>query len=312
MRVVSGWNFDWDDNIFYMPTNVVLYNRESGEERAISTAEFATVRQHLGEESTEWALYETRGGPGETFRYFRDSTDGRNYFREDIDKAVGSNDPSWIGPSWEAFLFALRKPQTAENVTIITARGHSPIDMLDGLRFLRARGYVRHLPPEENLFPVSHPSLAGDAKDPAPVKAEVMVKILDGIEKIPVDPGIPRVLNRDGDRTEQIHLWGFSDDDWGNFSKARERLTAEVANGRWRNIKITVFFTGAHDLEHEARAEVITSKGTLRAQQEKEKFEGEVTTLGASPVKREPATELIRRPKRLWEDEMFRSLMGKS
>ena len=45
---ISGWNFGWDDNIFYMPTDVVLYDKNTREEWPVSAAEFAAIRGDLG------------------------------------------------------------------------------------------------------------------------------------------------------------------------------------------------------------------------------------------------------------------------
>ncbi len=306
MGAVSGWNFDWDDNIFYMPTDIVVYRKGSVEEKRVSTAAFATVRQQLGKPG-DWEEYEVRT-PG-SFRFFRDSPEGRNYFREDIDRAIGSNRPDWIGPSWEPFLFALSRPNTARNVTIITARGHSPKAMQDGLRFLQERGYFRNLPEVENLFPVSHPSLAGSADNPSATKAKVMQEILDKLSAIPVGDDDPTVLDRDGTGGARLHLWGFSDDDWGNFEAARDTLSAGVKDGRWSNTKITVFYTGIHDPEHEPCRLVIKSDGSLREQQPQEANEGTLTTMGVSTVSaHEAAAVKAGRPAHraaLWEKDLF-------
>lgn len=306
MPTVSGWNFDWDDNIFYMPTDVVLYNKTTDGVRTVSTAEFATARVQLGQPG-EWEAYEVRD---DSFRYFRDGANGRNHFREDIDKAIGGNNPVWVGPSWDPFQFALSRPETAQRVTIITARGHSRPAMLDGLRFLQARGYFRHLPPEENLYAVSHPDFAGSAADPSAIKADVMKDIIDEIEKLPIDTDAS-VRNRDGDGSALLHLWGFSDDDWGNFEAAQDELSKEVEKGRWKKVKITVFFTGIHDLSHEPCRLVIKSDGSLRDQLPEEAHEGELATLGGESVSLEEAAP-VKAGKMLWEKDVCESIKKQS
>src|SRR5688572_7084977 len=45
---LTGWNFDWDDNIFFMPTKIRLYHKETGEDVGVSTADFALIREEIG------------------------------------------------------------------------------------------------------------------------------------------------------------------------------------------------------------------------------------------------------------------------
>ena len=55
-----------------------------------------------------------------------------------------------------------------------------------------------------------------------------------------------------------------SDDDYGNYAKAVEALSAEVAAGRWPDVKITVLFTGKNHPTEEPRVEIITPDGSTR------------------------------------------------
>src|SRR4051812_5783435 len=82
---VLAWNFDWDDNIAFMPTKIVLFDKQTGTELEISTGEFADVRNEVGK-SGKYAGYETRDNPVTgSFKYFRDGT-SQNYFLQDIIK----------------------------------------------------------------------------------------------------------------------------------------------------------------------------------------------------------------------------------
>lgn len=62
----------------------------------------------------------------------------------------------------------------------------------------------------------------------------------------PDDPYLPSVVAPDGVSQGRHHLWGFSDDDFGNFQKASEVLQKGVDAGRWPHVKITVFYTGTN------------------------------------------------------------------
>src|SRR5262245_27324631 len=65
----SFYFFDIDDNLFFLPTSIFLWNAESQSEREISTEKFARVQPMLGRvgEWQPWAIGER------TFRDFQDS-----------------------------------------------------------------------------------------------------------------------------------------------------------------------------------------------------------------------------------------------
>jgi hypothetical protein len=259
-----GWNFDWDDNIMFMKTPIVLFKKGTKEEKLVSTGEFAEVRQNLGVAGSEWADYETRGGDGESFRYFADSR-GKNHFLDDVLDAMKQDPEKWQGPSWKAFVEACSRQETARQVTIITARGHSPAKMYAALKKLREMGILKFLPPQKNLILVGNPKFGGNSADPSARKAFYMKQFLDAIQKKPV-LGDFEVVDSDGTGKRLQHLWGFSDDDYGNFEKAVKELGAAIKEkpGRWSNIKITLFYTGTKKEGVKPHAVVLDSKGEPR------------------------------------------------
>jgi len=103
------------------------------------------------------------------------------------------------------------------------------------------------------------------------MKAEIMKKLIDEIQAQPVDGEAPLVINRNGDGTERVHTWGFSDDDRGNYIKAVQVLRAEVAKRRWPSVKITIFYTGKNSAEP-PEVVVIKNDGSLRPRQDNEIF----------------------------------------
>jgi hypothetical protein len=132
-----------------------------------------------------------------------------------------------------------------------------------------------YLPPEPNgelslehtsIFPVTYPDMLpkyhATEVDVSPQKAAIMSDLLDRLEKVPVDPEAPLVWNREGTAMKRMHLWGFSDDDYANFTKAVEVLSAGVRDKKWGNIKITVFFTGKNHRTEKPHAVIITPTGT--------------------------------------------------
>ncbi len=53
----SFYFFDFDDNIMFLETPILLRNKQNGETRIVSTHEFATIRTMLGTPG-EWLEYE--------------------------------------------------------------------------------------------------------------------------------------------------------------------------------------------------------------------------------------------------------------
>ena len=82
---------------------------------------------------------------------------------------------------------------------------------------------------------------------------------------------------------KKLHLWGFSDNDFENISKALSVLSPEVATGRWPHIKIVLFYTGLNNLVQRPGAFVIQSDGTLHPTNFNEATRKFVTTNLKSP-----------------------------
>jgi hypothetical protein len=115
---------------------------------------------------------------------------------------------------------------------------------------------------------VAYPRFAerfgGSAANPSAAKVEVMKRLLDGIEAIPVTSMTALVINHAGNGKEPLHWWGFSDDDIGNFSTAVTALSQEVKQGKWPHVKITIIYTGRNNPSEKSRAVVIMRDGKSR------------------------------------------------
>jgi hypothetical protein len=271
---ISAWNFDWDDNIFRMPTEIMLVHSETGKEKGVSTDDWALVRSQLGKEGP-WEKFVIGD---KTMRFFGDeSADGRNHFFQDMISAMTRTPRDWKGPVIDDAVEALSHEEVAPYVTVITARGHSGESMHFGLELMQALGFFKHLPPKENLIGVTNPEfqkeLGGTVQSPSDAKVIVMKGFLDKIQENGLGTGAVPVLSREGEGKLPLHLWGFSDDDYGNYSKAVEALSEEVKKGRWPDIKITVFFTGTNHPTEKPRAEVLTPGGGTRPMTEGERPE---------------------------------------
>lgn len=121
------WAFDWDDNILDMPTKILMDQNVAGSWKPVevSTAEFAQVRN-----DTE--NYRIRNGsPVEAFSEFRDTgIRGNRAFIEDVEHCI---EEGHFAPAFEKFLECLSEGGI---FSIITARGHEPSSIKQGVEYI--------------------------------------------------------------------------------------------------------------------------------------------------------------------------------
>ncbi|MEL6545219.1 MAG: hypothetical protein AAFQ82_11385, partial [Myxococcota bacterium] len=251
----------------FLDTQIVLVHKETGEEREVSTGEFAEIRQDIGKRG-EWKDFKADKN---SYRQFRDGDP--TLFMKHLKDAMGSGRR---GPSWDAFVDVCSTEQGAAHCTIITARGHYPETIIEGLEWLRDEGYIKFVPPVENIYAVSSPGLAdtlgADPTNPSDGKAKVMQALLDDVQLTALGPSSQWVTDADGRGKLPMHLWHFSDDDHGTYLKTLKVLGEGVREGRWPDVKIIVSFTGELDGEPK-RTNVIQSDGTPRLRREVERHQ---------------------------------------
>jgi hypothetical protein len=112
--------FDWDDNILYMPTQIIVLNDE-GKEIGMSTEDFAEYRGILGKEPFNYNGETIVGYAEDPYRNF--TVKGDSQFI--VDSMVAD-----VGPSWEDFVEAVNGGSI---FSIITARGHTPSVLRDAV-----------------------------------------------------------------------------------------------------------------------------------------------------------------------------------
>jgi len=105
--------FDWDDNLMYMPTKIILINSDN-EEVGMSTHDFAKYRSKIGEEEFKYEGHVIVGFAKDPFREF--GIEGDDKFL--IDSLMAET-----GPSWNDFVECINNGSI---FAIITARGHNP------------------------------------------------------------------------------------------------------------------------------------------------------------------------------------------
>ena len=126
----SFYFFDFDDNIAFLTTPLILFHKTTGEELNLSSHEWAVHHTTIGK-SGIYSEYEIRWDDlTGTFRCFRDinlsevekQAGKRQPFVQDILQSMGMPDLQWKGPSWDCLYHAVFNQRP---ISIITARGHS-------------------------------------------------------------------------------------------------------------------------------------------------------------------------------------------
>ncbi|WP_413944167.1 hypothetical protein [Bdellovibrio sp. HCB-162] len=157
----SFYFFDFDDNIAFLTTPLILFHKNDRSEVQISSGDFAQYHQSIGK-SGPYADYkldfcDMTG----TFRNFRDvhideveKLQGKKQiFVQDVAAALGFPDFQWKGPSWECFYHAAFNQRP---VSVITARGHHPETLKDGIRVFVQNKLLPLEPNYLSIYPVSH------------------------------------------------------------------------------------------------------------------------------------------------------------
>lgn len=105
--------FDWDDNLMYMPTKIMVMS-ENDDEIGMSTEDFAEHRHQIGVEDFSYKGSTIVGYSPDPFIYFKEK--GDNKFLIDSMTAP-------LGPAWNDFVECINGGSI---FAIITARGHNP------------------------------------------------------------------------------------------------------------------------------------------------------------------------------------------
>ncbi|HEY8270154.1 MAG TPA: hypothetical protein VIG33_04650 [Pseudobdellovibrionaceae bacterium] len=252
----SFYFFDFDDNIAFLSTPLILFHKETGAELRVSSGEYAKIHPFIGR-SGPYRNYETRlDDETGTYRNFRDlqfseleKIEGKKqFFVKDLAEALGFPDVQWKGPSWQCFYHATfnRRP-----ISVITARGHHPETLKEGIRLLVDGQFLPHEPNYLSLFPVNYKPtrhLLGD-KDLSMSAAELKQKAIRA--------SVEKAIELYGHNSH--HRFGMSDDDPKNIQLIAEemsRLKADYA-------EMSFFLIATHEggfVKYEITSQGIESK----------------------------------------------------
>lgn len=230
-NILLYYSFDWDDNILYMPTKIIMDKLIDGEwiETPVSTSDFAQIRG----DKENWRLSDN--DPNKAFSEFRDGgTRGKKAFVLDVEESVMAGR---FAPAFNDFKECIKNGSI---FSIITARGHEPESLRMGVEWmldnffekddinqmyqnLRKFSYLfkegEYEPfligkPSNNelvikyldncdFVGVSAPSKGGTPDNPEEAKKEALIEFKRKVDKFASSIGYKSMI-------------GFSDDDKGN------------------------------------------------------------------------------------------------
>lgn len=237
--------FDWDDNLMYMPTKIVLKD-DKGNEVGMGTEDFAEYRVDVGKTPFEYKGKNIVGFADDPFRNFGVKGDKRFL----IDSMVAKT-----GPAWDDFVECVNGGSV---FAIVTARGHNPKTLALSVRKL-IEGNVNGLSEKElvwnlrkyNKIVQQNPNVSdnrlvdfyvfklckyypvtfgqGSAAKPEELKVQAAREFQDYVKSISTKiGGSPHMKNDISNNF--VPTIGFSDDDLRNLETLDKELKQDPEN----------------------------------------------------------------------------------
>lgn len=223
----SFYFFDFDDNIAFLTTSLVLFHKTTGDELFVSSLEWALHHSTIGK-APPYIDYDIRYEDiTGSFRNFRDVdlteveklSGKKQLFIRDVQDALKLPDLQWKGPSWHCFYHATFNQRP---VSVITARGHNAYTIQEGVReFIKAG----HLPAEPNylsVYAVSNKQVRAHLGDP-----DLKSSIAE-LKQRAIRASVEKAIELYG--MSPHHRFGMSDDDPKNIQLIVEEMTRLKSN----------------------------------------------------------------------------------
>lgn len=262
----SFYFFDFDDNIAFLSTQIIIFHKESNLELAISSGEFARENKNIGISGPYKDYYMDFNDQHGSFKYFRDNelnpleikAGKKQRFVEDIQKALNELDAHWKAPSWEFFFKATYNHRP---VSLITARGHHPDTIIDGVNHIVEAGHLPNTPNFHSIYPVSNPEIRKNLGDTE------LVQSVAELKKHAIRKSVEDAIIKYGH--SPFHRFGMSDDDHKNI----ELITEEMRELKSKYPDMSFFVIETHKesyskrevLLHEIR-EIVSHKESAKPQ----------------------------------------------
>ncbi|MGZ3691337.1 MAG: hypothetical protein ACXVAX_07530 [Pseudobdellovibrio sp.] len=218
----SFYFFDFDDNIAFLSTSLVLFNKETGDELLLSSSEWALHHTSIGKNGP-YVNYEIRyDDETGSFRNFRDleisdleKLSGKSQlFVQDVQEALKLPDLQWKGPSWHCFYHATFNQRP---ISIITARGHSAGTIQEGVKEFIKSGHLPAEPHYLSVYAVSNKKVREHLGDP-----QYTASIAE-LKQRAIRASVEKAIETYG--YSPHHRFGMSDDDPKNIQLVVEEMT---------------------------------------------------------------------------------------
>ena len=240
--------FDWDDNLLFMPTSIILLS-DKDDEVPMSTEDFAEHRQQIGKEPFNYKGTTIVDFAPNPFRNFRSEGDKRFV----LDSLLAQP-----GPSWNDFVECINGGSI---FAIITARGHNPKTLKEAVYNLIMSNHLginsktlsgnlkryRNLGGDVNVDGKTISTLTknelneylnlcrfepvtfgdGDAANPEEGKIKAMRNFIGYCKEMAQEIGEKAFFKNDIVNNEIEPIIGFSDDDERNMEKMKGFLEKE-------------------------------------------------------------------------------------
>ena len=218
----SFYFFDFDDNVAFLSTPIFIFHKKTAKELALNSGEFARSHRTIGKigEYRDYVV-DFEDSVNGSFRNFRDrefsreerKSGKRQMFVEDLERALCEPDFEWKGPSWNCFYHAVFNHRPT---AIITARGHSPMTIQQGIGLMVDQGHLPNQPNYLGIFPVSHTETRAELGD-----ADNALSVAE-LKKRAIRASVEMAFVRY--QKNPYHRFGMSDDDPKNVELIIEAM----------------------------------------------------------------------------------------
>jgi len=217
----SFYFFDFDDNVAFLSTPILIFHKVTGAELKLTSGEFAQVHRKVGKEGPYADYRIDLNDQTGTFQNFRDREFGlvhrllrkRQFFLHDLATALGKPDLHWKGPSWSCFYHATLNHRP---IALITARGHRPETVRQGVSLMVELKVLPHEPNYLGIFPVSNVKIRRELGD-----GELTMTVA-ALKKAAIRTAVERAIELYGN--SPYHRFGMSDDDPHNIELIVEEM----------------------------------------------------------------------------------------
>jgi hypothetical protein len=218
---ISFYFFDFDDNVAFLGTPIIIFDKKDGHEKILSSGEFARFSKTIGDSGLYKDYFLNFNEESGSFKFFRDKKitvfdkmkNIKQSFVEDLQKAIEQPGHYWKAPSWTYFYHAILNNRP---ISVITARGHEPETIQDGIKLLVNEKHLPQSPNYLSLFPVSNSRIQ---KELGYTKEQVSIPDL---KRLAIRKSVEIAFEKYGHNP--FHRFGMSDDDPHNIELITEEM----------------------------------------------------------------------------------------